>query len=195
MSRKSRSTEVLEKLGEPLPLLYINETSKLRLEENVNEPLSSSANQLADHIKRRKVRISSGEGWTDPPTAKEPSVSLRRLRQYEVEVEQETILDEIERKISLLKQANIHKSLNGFSPDYAILLNINRELDDISSRQLNDSILNELERLQGQSPQLSEKKLLLNHGGFLLVVSVVLGLSILSFFAGHFSYEYCYYFC
>lgn len=193
MSRKARSSEVLEQLGEPLPLPYMAEIPKQRVEETPNETFNSSTNPLAEQLKRRKVRISSGEGRGDsPPASRDNPIKIRRLRQIEAEIEQDTIFDEIQRKLVVLKQKNI--SNPDFILDENAIEGISRSIDDLLNKYDENDILGEIDRLRLQEGPLcnvqQNKKI-----WALLIIVAVSGLLITSFLAGHFSYEYCYYFC
>lgn len=193
MSRKLRSSDVLEQLGEPLPLPYIVEASKQK-EESEDSILSS---QFAEQIKRRKVRIPSSEGRidyrTDPVVAvNDPfGFPFRLLRQNDFEPD-ETVLDEIERKIMLMKQD--FRTKKDLIADQDTLEEISRTLDEIHSRKHNNSILHELERLQEHGLSREDASPMRRRKTLILVAIAIL-LLIASFLAGHFSYEYCYYFC
>ncbi|WPK23850.1 hypothetical protein PUMCH_001100 [Australozyma saopauloensis] len=195
MSRKLRSSEVIEQLGEPLPLPYLVDTPKATKSGAVpNESNISPPNQLADHILRRKNRILSGESRLEQVhQVKEPVVyPLRLLRQAEAEVDKESILDEIERKIQLLKVDM--KNFKDSSSALIVLERINKDLDEIQQWKQHDSILGELERLQNQTSAL-ENPGFSGRYRIAAVVTILACLLGLSFFAGQYSYEYCYYFC
>lgn len=205
---------MLEQLGEPLPLPYLID-QKPRNEDSNNESLAATINQLSDQLKRRKIRIPSGPGFQSlglkqgsshtidkqgvkreiSSSPKEPlGFPLRTLREADLEIADETILDELERKICVLKQDI--KSPKDLEQDLATLQNLSKALDEIQNRKYNDSILNELERLQHHQVAHFENGSTNKsfHWMLIMVVSIVL-LLVASFLAGQFSYEYCYYFC
>lgn len=206
MSRKLRSSEMIEQLGEPLPLPYL--TDKKPKNEGTDESPEVLSNPASD-LKRRKVRIPSGPGFqstsSNPGSSNtknngdaaistriDPVFPLRLLRQTDLELPEETILDELERKIALMKQdINSSKDLE---QDLAALQDISKTLDDIHNRKNNDNILHELERLQYQGEQFKKDSTHGVHWLIIVVVTFVL-LLVASFLAGQFSYEYCYYFC
>lgn len=207
MSRKLRSSEVLEQLGEPLPLPYMTESPKPIVDNTSNEPTQSSANTLAQQMKRRKIRISSGESRGESRgevrvesrgeslgMGTEPSgMGHRRLRQFEKEIERETILDKIQQKLVLLKlELSTDKDIQS---ERAILEYIYAELEEMLSRRNKNDILAELDRLKEQEHEKEDSDTNSKWFRLVLIIAVVIAMLVISFLAGHFSYEYCYYFC
>lgn len=194
MSRKTRSSEVLEQLGEPLPLPYMADLPKQKEEDSQNESFLSSTNPLAEQLKRRKVRISSGESRGEsPPLVSENTIKKRRLRQIEAEIEQETIFDEIQHKLVVLKQKSL--SNTDLQLDQEPLQEISRTIDDLLNRYNENDILSEIDRLrvlEVQSNPIPPQNTKLWASVIIFAVSCLL---ITSFLLGQFSYEYCYYFC
>lgn len=193
MSRKTRSSEVLEQLGEPLPLPYMADLPRQRVEETPNTSSSPSTNPLSEHFKRGKVRISSGETrGNSPPLSRDNPMKQRRFRQIETELEQETIFDEIQLKMAMLKQKHLLNS--NLALDEGALKGIKKTIDELLNRYNENDIFNEIDRLRLQEELLSSVQQNTKLWPFIIIVAISC-LLIASFLAGQFSYEYCYYFC
>ncbi|KAF3988458.1 hypothetical protein FT663_03310 [Candidozyma haemuli var. vulneris] len=209
MSRKhSRNSDLLAQLGEPLPLPYKPQqtSSSLKDEDSSDTILRHEPVRSVSEQPIRRRLFSSGypndsrlsEPEASPPAP--PTLPLWR-RKYSIDktpVEpspSQAALDTIEQKIEELRNScgsneQIDKKIEGK------LRTIESDLDKLIEESREASILEELEKLQQLSKPLHEsQKRSLNPKLVAAGVVLLVLFGTVSFWLGHMSYEYCYYWC
>lgn len=236
MNKRRKSADILSQLGEPLPLPYQAEPSRVK-KEGLREDVLPSRTTSADYGLRSRLHSGSdhmrANSIPDPyphelstedrvplPIWRKASGATRKrdinISDYSIEAtndgfnennevrtfgEHDAIIRSLHQKLDDLGQEyGSHTNSRTFlRQNLKTLEHIGDELDELLQESQQKHILNEqqhiiheLEKYQRLSTP--------SRPGQLLRWYVALGiLSILmllmSFFAGHFSYEYCYYMC
>lgn len=181
MARKRKNVDVLAQLGEPLPLPY-RPTLSMKLEDVEEE--NDQNHPVPDTFRPHSILLRYKERDTDESRPKLPiwhAPQRPRTASWE-----ETLLDSIESKIAALR-AEIGTFANSESERDA-LEKIELDLDAVLEKKHEDTLMQELKRLQHQNSAGN------SHKGTFFVVAILFFL-VGSYIAASYSYDYCYYFC
>lgn len=194
MNRKRKSVDVLAQLGEPLPLPYrpTSQSVKTEIEDEGN-----NSEIISDTFRPRQVLLRhSRDREFESSRPRLPVWQNRRASSIEMNIE-ETILDSIESKIAGLRTEIV--SGNDLAAEKDTLELINKQLDRIIEQRQENTLMQELKRLQHSEVNVAgisgTGKSWTASSTLLLAVALFVLLGVLSFVANSYSYEYCYYFC
>lgn len=195
MNRKRKSVDVLAQLGEPLPLPYrpTSQSVKTEIEDEGN-----NSEIISDTFRPRQVLLRhSRDREFETSRPRLPVWQNRQVSSVEMHIE-ETTLESIESKIASLRTEI--DSGNDLAAEKETLELINKQLDRIIEQRHENTLMQELKKLQHSSDVNVEKKCWTGKSWtagstLLLAVALVVLLGAVSFIANSYSYEYCYYFC
>lgn len=191
MNRK-RKNQVVAHLGDPLPLPY-RPASAVKTED---ESPDDSMESVLEVPRRRKF---SPLGHRDRVLEETRVVSPRSLpvwHQRAASLDKSAQLPSLasmERKIQQIRD-EFHDADDSETRQLEEKLeSLNHQLEDILEQRHENSLVEELERLQQLNPHLHPAENAMRRPYIIaMVVGVLLAVS---FFAGQLSYDYCYYFC
>lgn len=187
MNRKRKSIDVLAQLGEPLPLPYrpTSQNVKAEIEDEGND-----TEIITDTFRPRQVLLRHSRD-RDFETS-HPRLPVWQSRRMSVELRiEDTLLDSIESKIASLRTEMDNG--NDLSTEKETLELINQLLERIIEQRHENTLLKELKKLQHDND--SVKVATTSRFTVILTTALVAFLAVISFIAGSYSYDYCYYFC
>lgn len=215
MNRKRKSTDILAQLGEPLPLPYKANTSHIKNENSFDEVESAPPPIVYEPIRRRRLFekrnvLETRESRPEHPSFDEhiPLPIWRRDRgssssaivpdsenegSEENEARELTIIDELQQQLDIIK--TLYGSKDAIDADQGTFSKLSAMLQKIIERKQQESIVHELERIQKLPTQVDYIKQTNTRWRYGFWIGAIFLLLLSSFYAGQFSYEYCYYFC
>lgn len=193
MNRKSKNSDIWAQLGEPLPLPY-KPKLQAKADESTDTIVKHEPVRLASEppIRRRlfsgynELRVSEPEVPPSPPRLP--------LWRRNVSVGSSALvptLNTIEQKIQELRSSCGNEAVD--KKIEAKLRAIEQDLDTLIEELKEASIMEELERLQHLRP--AERNSHDQSTKLAAGAAVLLAFGAVSFWLGHMSYEYCYYWC
>ncbi|EEQ38299.1 hypothetical protein EJF18_30857 [Clavispora lusitaniae] len=195
MNRKRKNFTLSAELGDPLPLPY-RPTSAIKNEDDDSQAIESNDTSFIEPTRRRKL---PQLGYRDRLVEEKRVLSPRSLpiwhqRTPSIETNTRYIhLDSIQRKIEQIREEFSDESGTELEKQ---LEKIDQQLEDILEQRHENSLVEELKRLQQLNvPSPSSRTSTPKVGRLFLIALVLVLLAGVSFCAGQMSYEYCYYFC
>lgn len=193
MNRKRKSVDVLAQLGEPLPLPYRPTPPQTIKLEEVKDDTHETEQIISDTFRPRNVLLRYFQDRdTEESRPRLPIWQNSRQLSNEFRPE-ETVLDSIEGKISTLRIEM--ENGNGIDSEKEALDQINQQLEQIIEQRHENSLMQELQRLQHLNQTSTTKSGKSNYPLWLASAIFIILLGMASYTAGSYSYEYCYYFC